>query len=456
MSENSPSRSDQEVNVSDTAGIVVKDEVAVIANDEPENTTPISDEKDESHSTEKEDISKQNENNENNENLENENNDDKQENNDNDKQDNDDKQPTNSTFLTETAEIHLLKATDSGENHKSSKKIEQPQPIDQAEIESALNSLLEKNKLPPPEYTDQLIQLINHKRMDCLENSDYKGAENLDSALFTLVTKNSEESQQKSIQNNETMFNDRLDSIKSRITDINNRYDLKMQTVQNNFEEKYQQLSEIHESQISQFKEKWQNPDFLKQFDRPSKNLLSMRNFEKQMALSGRYKDAKGAKIQADRIQQQEEKEAQKQMEEIMKAEFLKLRNQQQLEVNKMSSRNDAQLEEIEMQREKELEPWNVALKKLNNKKKSILSQNLRQKSVSVKISIPKVHQNSPSTSQKTPRTAQRVIKYKNTCQTDFSILPIDDQQFSRLVSISSKQKARSKSSVVKKSLPPL
>lgn len=369
---------------------------------------------------------------------------------------NDDDQLATSTFLTETAETHLLKATDPVDAQKSSKNLVQSQPIDPAEIESALDSLLEKNKLPPEEYTNQLIQLINHKRMDCLESSDYRGAESLDSALDNLLKMNTSESHKKSIQDNEQKFSDRLDSIKSQISDVNNRYDSKMQTIQNNFEEKYQQLIDIQEVQIKKFKEKWQNPDFLKQFDRPSKNLISMRFYEKQMALSGRFKDAKGAKAQADRIQQNEEKEVQKHIEEIMKSEFLKLRSQQQQEVNKMSSRNDALLEEIEMQRKRELEPLNVALKQLDNKKKSKFSQSLKSKSANIKITIPKTNQNSPSLSQKTPRTAQRVIKYKNVCQTDLSILPIDDQQFQKLASMSNRQKARAKSSLNKKSLPPL
>lgn len=454
MSENDPGGElDQEVTITGTDEITIRDEVTVITNDEPKNLDPnleTGDEKSNPHTPEEENIKQnetldidanhENDNKSNFENLD-------------EKNKNEDQLPT-STFLTETAETHLLKATEPDANKKPKKAIVQSQPIDPVEIESALNSFLEKNKLPPPEYTDSVIQLINHKRMDCLEESDYKGAENLDSALDVLIKKNSEESQQKSFQDNEQKFNDRLDFIKNKISDINSRYDSKIQTAQENFEEKYHQLMELHEVQIRQFKEKWQDPDFLKQFDRPSKNLLSMRFFEKQMALSGRYKEAKGAKVQADRIQQNEEKEAQKQMEGIMKSEFLKLRNQQQIEVNKMSSRNDIQLEEIEMQRKKELEPLVVALKKLDNKKKSILT--VKAKSASAKITIPKSHQNSPSAMQKTPRTAQRVIKYKSICQADFSISPIDDQQFQRLATMSTRQKARAKSSLVKQSLPPL
>lgn len=373
------------------------------------------------------------------------------------RKDDDKEQIPTSTFLTETDETHLLKATEipnSSGNNDNTANFTQAQSIDPAEIEAALNALLDKNTLPPPEYTDSVIQLINHKRMDCLEESDYRGAENLDSVLDQLIKKNTEQSHQKSLDDHEQKFTDRLNSIKDQISDINTRYDTKIQTMQNNFEEKYQQLADAQEQQLRQFKEKWQNPDFLKQFDRPSKNLLSMRSYEKKMALSGRYNEARTAKLQADRAQQHEEREMQKQIESIMKSEFLKLRNQQQLEVNKMASRNDILLEEVEMQRKKELEPLNTAMKTLDNKKKSNLAKNIKSKSVT--IAVPKIHQNSPSASQKTPRTAQRVIKYKNNCQTDFTIPPIDDQQFQRLASMSTRQKARAKSSLAKKSLPPL
>ncbi|OHS96802.1 hypothetical protein TRFO_36959 [Tritrichomonas foetus] len=362
-----------------------------------------------------------------------------------------------STFVTETSKSNLIQAVDISENdddfdnnqrESRESEIAQIEPIDPAEIESALNSLLKYQTIPPEHYYDAVVQLINHRRIDHLEVSDYRTAEKLDKAL-DLMNKSIEELQKKQIEmDREQSLNNRFESLQNKLDEINDKYDSKIQQLQATLDEKLNDLTNQQEFQIYQFKEKWQNPDFLKQFDRPSKRLLTMRHLEKRMALSKRYEEAKKTKMQADKLQANEEAAMQKQMEEIMKTDFLKLRATQQQEVDKMARRTDALIEELELQREREIAPVKIAIKQFDIKKNAVTAKKV--------ITVPKtpaqlqmINQN--KIAPKTPKTAARIIKYRNECQADLAISPIDDEQFCKMMNLTNRQKKRAKSS-----LPPL
>lgn len=357
-----------------------------------------------------------------------------------------------STFLTEAQESQLIQATvieknNDETNTQSNQDIQVTPQIDPEELEAAYNSLVKYQTIPPSHYFDSMVKYINRKRIEELENSDYREVEKLDSLLELLNQKNQDQANQQSIDEKEQAFKTRSDSLENRIQDINNRYDSKIKALQDQFETRFEELSANQEMEVMKFKEKWQNPDFIKQFDRPSKQLLTMRYQETRMALSKRYEDAKKAKSQADRLQRSEEANAQRVMEETMKAEFLRLRTHQQQEVNKLSLRNDSQLEAIEVQRKRELEPLKIALRQLEGKKKTRISLLTK----SVPITIPQAVQNSP----KSPRTAARFILYRNGVQTDINIAPIDDNQFLAMTKRTARQRTRAKSSM-SRSLPPL
>lgn len=357
-----------------------------------------------------------------------------------------------STFLTEAQESQLIQATvieknNDETNTQSNQDIQVTPQIDPEELEAAYNSLVKYQTIPPSHYFDSMVKYINRKRIEELENSDYREVEKLDSLLELLNQKNQDQANQQSIDEKEQAFKTRSDSLENRIQDINNRYDSKIKALQDQFETRFEELSANQEMEVMKFKEKWQNPDFIKQFDRPSKQLLTMRYQETRMALSKRYEDAKKAKSQADRLQRSEEANAQRVMEETMKAEFLRLRTHQQQEVNKLSLRNDSQLEAIEVQRKRELEPLKIALRQLEGKKKTRISLLTK----SVPITIPQAGQNSP----KSPRTAARFILYRNGVQTDINIAPIDDNQFLAMTKRTARQRTRAKSSM-SRSLPPL
>ena len=367
-----------------------------------------------------------------------------------------------STFVTEALQSNLISSTylpfERKENNEKSEKPEkqessiyqtqsQSQFIDPQKVENAMNAFLKDKTIPPTELVSPVIDLMNNKKIDYLEVSDYGNAEKMDRAIELLIKMIEELELQKAEDEKNKSFKNRLDSLNSKLSEINQKYDDKILSLQNALEEKIQELGKKQEAQIKQFKEKWQSQEQIKQFDRPSKQLLSMRHIEKQMALSKRYDDARKTKALADKIQNQEEVAAQKTMEDNMKADFLKLRSLQQKEVDNAARHCDKQIEELEMQREKEIAPIKIAIRQMDMKKtysKKIIKVPKSQQT-QILLQTPK------QTPNKNQTTAVRMVKYRNEFQADLSIAPIDDEQFIKLTKATQKQKQRSKSS-----LPPL
>lgn len=83
-------------------------------------------------------------------------------------------------------------------------------------------------------------------------------------------------------------------------------------------------MTEIHTKQNKEFKEKWQNPYYLLQFNHPSTELLEKRDLEKRMAISRYYDEARIIQNEADNLQLEEEMKRQQIIEKKMERDLLR------------------------------------------------------------------------------------------------------------------------------------
>ena len=212
-------------------------------------------------------------------------------------------------------------------------------------------------------------------------------------------------------------------------------YKAKMEQANEESSDKFDQLSAKHKEEFDRFRAKWQDPEFLKQFNRPSPRLLSLRDMEKKMALAKRYADAKVVKQKADRQQEEEEAAMQRVIENTMRREFVKMREQQRKEVEAMERHSDKMMQDMERQRKKEIGTLNITMTKLMEVKKN-KSPNWRFHTVPRSL----VKMRTDARADKgplSPRTTEKMIKYRDETSAELKIAPVDDSRLNRQIAIS-------------------
>ena len=298
-------------------------------------------------------------------------------------------------------------------------------------IDIAVDQLLERGTAPAQPLRLSVIQRLNRRKLACLMNSDYRGAEQCENALASLAKTDDANRVFAAQERCRTSLAERRDALLAERARINEECDARVNQEEERCDARYDALVRAHAAQVEAFKAKWQDPEFLKQFGRPSQRLVSLRHMEKQMALARRYDDARRTKKLADKQQVDEEAVAQSQVEAAMKKEFVKMRERQRKEMDRVASRTESAKTEIERQRTLKLAAIDVAVKQLSDDRKMRLSK-----------SGPIVKRD--ENGRWSPRTQSRMARFRDAAAGELNIAPVDDTTFDRIIANSRKKKKRS------------
>jgi hypothetical protein len=169
------------------------------------------------------------------------------------------------------------------------------------------------------------------------------------------------------------------------------------------------------------------------------------------MAFSRHYDEAKTAKAAADSIQIREEERIRKQIEMKMELEFLRLRESQAKELDRLNTFFERTFVEMEMTKEREITPIEFAIKQVRTRKDIEASK----KSVGVLSSLEilgrEVLRNST-----TPRTRKRLREFREVRKGELRIFPVSDERFERLRAMDLRKIAKKRSFPKISSLPSL
>ena len=304
---------------------------------------------------------------------------------------------------------------------------------DPQEVEDALELLMNEKKIPPPHLRDSVIQLISSKRLDAIIDRNYDLAEKYDKAGDKLAKDESNARFEEIERKRKLNIEDREESVNSKIEQVKQKYDKKIEDANNEKSSAIKSIKEKHEWQNNEFRQRWQDPEFLSKYKHPSNELLELRMTEKRLALSKLYDEAKEKKLLADKIQRAEEKELQETIEEEMKKEFFKMKNDQNAELNKTEAYYDSILSSLELQKNKEIQTLDLAVKQIGKKKNTALNRKL----YSIPKELLKINDNdsdSLCSSKTTPETAAKLAQFRNDKKVHLSINPIADNVFSKLI----------------------
>jgi hypothetical protein len=257
-----------------------------------------------------------------------------------------------STFVTDVSQVPLL------ETHDSSG----PSP---AEIDAAFAALIRQGSSPPPHLTEQVIGHVNRKKLEFLMAGDFRKAEKCESALALLQHTRDEDAFGFLQEVHQRRIESRQSFLDVQRAKIEAEYSAKIEQAREANDERYEELYVRHKNELADFQKKWQDPAFLKQFNRPSVRLVSFRQIERKMAVAGRFDEAKKTKVLADKMQEAEEQALEMRMLVLVKKDFAKLRERQKKEAARMVRHDERAFVEMEAQKHKDLQPLQAAQRRL-------------------------------------------------------------------------------------------
>lgn len=126
-------------------------------------------------------------------------------------------------------------------------------------------------------------------------------------------------------------------------------------------------LQEIHEAEMRQFEEKWNNEDFLRRFSKPSSSLLQLKAVERSMVIAKMFDEAKVVKSRAEQLEKVETKQKQNRAEEEMKVDRKRFLDRQKKEMTSLREKCDNLLIIAKKNMEKEESPYKARISRLEN-----------------------------------------------------------------------------------------
>lgn len=237
-----------------------------------------------------------------------------------------------------------------------------------ADLEKGINTL-KKNKFPDQHMSQDLDHYLEEKMEKCVINSQYSEAEqyeNLQKFLESFVDYSPlERSRQIQLKENQT----KLDRAKDRHEYVKKQYAEAIENAKQDQIRREEQLRQQHEKEIEELAKVWESPETLYPFQKPSPQLLYLRQNETHFALSKKFRRAKSFKVQADELQKRETLQARERITAAMKQAFLKLEAKQQKEIECLRQRGYTQIRDLETERDKKLYTSMIVVRRLENAK---------------------------------------------------------------------------------------
>ena len=177
-------------------------------------------------------------------------------------------------------------------------------------------------------------------------------------------------------------------------------------------------LQQRQEEEMQAFKERWQAPEFIETFNKPSSHLLNLRYQETKLALTKNYDEAELMRKRADQQQKTEEEQMRINMANQMRKEFSQLKERHNREIKNARDHQEKQLQSLESQRIRALKPYETTDKPppVSRVIMSTLSRDVNS-----------------SNQMQTPRTTSSLVNYRQQRHAKLNLAPMEEVDFERL-----------------------
>lgn len=216
-------------------------------------------------------------------------------------------------------------------------------------------------------YSPTIIRKLQHDKVNAIIKGRYdeaKEADSLSKRVTTAVMESVEEDKRfERLQQAEW----KLEDEKRTFSDVHVNCIEKVKEEEEALNQRLNALDEIHQAEMRQFEEKWNNEDFLRRFSKPSSSLLQLKAVERSMVIAKMFDEAKVVKSRAEQLEKQETRNQQNRAEQEMKVERTRLLERQKKEKQGLKEKCDNLLNIAKRNMEKEESPYKARISRLEN-----------------------------------------------------------------------------------------
>ena len=289
------------------------------------------------------------------------------------------------------------------------------------ELEGILDMVINKFVAPPTSLRVPIKQYINRKRVRAVLKGDYVEAELMDRANKALVLSLQQEKLKAHQDNSLDILYSRYQKLQADKQNMEEYWNNRIATFIEQDNQRLEELKRKHEEELEEFNAKWRDPLFLRQFNKPSTQLLQLREMEKARAVSRLYDKAREMKAIADKLQKEETVAAQRKINQQMVMDRDKLAQKHEKELIRHKEHQDKNILTLNKEKENNLKHIINAIQQLKAKR-GLIVQN-RPSTASIK-KIYALADGSPFS----PRTQKQYTNYRaEKKRTRLDVKPADE-----------------------------
>lgn len=222
--------------------------------------------------------------------------------------------------------------------------------IDFEQFEAFISELADHKRLPPEDYVDAVEEYITQCLPKAIETRNYKEASRYQKAHQNLEILMKSQAEEITYQSKE-----KLQFAQRKIKDINDKYDMQIRRKYAEFNVLKNNLNEKFAQEDQEFEEKWNSPQQLTPFTKPSRQLLDLRLVEQKYAEAGMFDEADGIKSRADKLEAEETREARRQLMVEMQRAYELLKANQKKQMDGLNSYKEREINNLELKRQRDL-----------------------------------------------------------------------------------------------------
>ncbi|OHT07258.1 hypothetical protein TRFO_24673 [Tritrichomonas foetus] len=244
----------------------------------------------------------------------------------------------------------------------NSKKTEQI--FSDQELTSAVDEMLQTKKAPPENMVHQMTDFINVNLRTSVNNRLYDDADKYERAkamLIQLTDPCSKYYQDK--MKRETALQ-QYEYSKQRLAELTEEWDKTIANAEQMIVQKVNALKEVHEMEIEKFQTDWETPEFLAPFNKPSYQLLKLRDMEKRYGMAKNFQKAKETRAAAEKLEIIEVQQQREKAMQVMNGQFDQLLIRHKKEVEVLVMRERQTIDDLKSQKKKDLLPFEIKIAK--------------------------------------------------------------------------------------------
>ena len=223
------------------------------------------------------------------------------------------------------------------------------------ELAAALQKYLKNGTMPPQEMRSELITYTQSLMVEAITKEEYDYAASLDNAMSQFSSSIVVDRKSSNNEEEDKSLKARIEQTNQRGKEIAEKWAGIITSFKETENQKLDDLSKAHESEKMQFQSRWQQPESLVQFTKPSPALLQLKRQQKAFAIARKFDQAKQLKRMAEQMQKAESQRAIKRANAVMEKQYSILVEKQEKEFKCAVDLSQRKLRELEVQRDREM-----------------------------------------------------------------------------------------------------